>query len=526
MPLALQALLPLAILVAASIAVRLRPRRQTNGWIAAGATAVAALIAFVELLRLAPGEHVDVPYLTTFPYADLLIRLDGLSLAFVGVTLLTAALLMIVRQYDREDRRDPWTGWLLTSAAVCALLLAGNLLLLYALLQVVTLTWSGALQETAPRRLRLRLLLQISDIGLLLAAASAIQSVGTSSYSGVPSDTFGVATFWLMLLPVLARLVALASAARAPIAAALFAPAIAWLAPAGYLLLRLLALMGGRLPDRPTAVVLFLGGALGAIALGIAALWARSGPRLTSLLLAAQAALALALSSAGEPLATVACTWLWLLLIPLAGLVSVRIPPGSIAETLTRWQLSLLPASLAFGAIWLLALTLNGRGLPLAVVPLALAVAVAAAAALPGLRLAQAWPRSPAAIWAAALLLIAAIPGPIIDRLVIPAASTARLVPAGTIGTSPLGLMTALGPWPALLVSLVVLAAVAISGRAIATLPAPRVHRPAFFGRPTMTSRPPWDRWPVMRRVIRGQAPIRVLWAVFSVVILVALIRL
>ena len=528
MPLALQALLPLAVLVAASIAVRLRARRAGNGWIAAGATGVAAVIAFIELLRLAPGEHVDVPYLTTFPYADLLIRLDGLSLAFVAVTLLTAALLMVVRQSDRDDRRDPWTGWLLTSAAVCALLLAGNLLLLYALLQVVTLTWSGALQETAPRRLRLRLLLQIADIGLLLAAASGIQSVGTSSYSGVPSDTFGVATFWLMLLPVLARLVALASAARAPVAAVLFAPAIAWLAPAGYLLLRLLALMGGRLPDRPTAVTLFLGGTLAAIALGLGALWTRSGARLTSLLLAAQAALALALSSPGEPLATVASSWMWLLLIPLAGLVSVRIPAGSIAETLTRWQLSLLPASLAFTGIWLLVLTLDGRGLLVGAVPLALAVAVAAAAALPGLRLPRERPRSPAALWAAAMLLIAAFPGPVVDRLVIPAASTARLVPAGTIGTTPLGVSTALGAWPALFVSLVVLAGVAIVSRAIAAVPQLPlgVRRPALIRRAPIRSPLVTDRWPILRRVIRGPAPIRVLWGAFGIVLLVALIRL
>ena len=524
MPLALQALLPLAVLVAASIVVRVRARRPANGWIAAGATAIAALIGFVELLRLAPGEHVDVPYLTTFPYADLLIRLDGLSLAFVSVTLLTAALLMLVRQYDRDDRRDPWTGWLLTSAAVCALLLAGNLLLVYALLQVVTLSWSGALEETARRRLRLRLLLQIADIGLLLAAASAIQSVGTSSYSGVPSDTFGVATFWLMLLPVMARVIALASATRAPVAAVLFAPAIAWLAPAGYLLLRLLALMGGRLPDRPTAVVLFLGGALAAIVLALAAMWTRSAPRLTTLLLAAQAALALALSSAGEPLATVACSWMWLLLIPVAGLVGVRVPAGSIAETLTRWQLSLLPASVAFTAIWLLLITLNGRGLLLGAVPLALAVAVAAGAALPGLRLPHAWPRSPAAIWAAALLLIAAVPGPIIDRLVIPAASTARLVPPGTIGTSPLGLSTALGPWPALLVSLAVVAVVWIASRRIPLVPQLPLRPPAFIQRRTM--RLPADRWPILQRALRSRAPLRLLWAGFGLVLLVALIRL
>ena len=81
MPLGVQALLPfLALLVAAAVAHR-RPRRPENGWIAAGATTVAAVIALVELVRLAPGERVDVPYLTTFPYADLAIRLDALSLS-------------------------------------------------------------------------------------------------------------------------------------------------------------------------------------------------------------------------------------------------------------------------------------------------------------------------------------------------------------------------------------------------------------------------------------------------------------
>jgi hypothetical protein len=463
MPLAVQALLPLAVLLAAAFAVRLRGRTLGNGWIAAGGTGLAALIALIELIRLAPGEHVDVPYVTTFPYADLLIRLDGLSLAFATVTLATAALLMLVRQQDRRDRRDPWIGWLLTSAAVCALMLAGNLLLLYVLLQVLTLAWSGALDERAPRRRGLRLTLQVADIGLLLGAASAIQSVGTSSFSGVPSDTFGVATFWLMLLPVVVRLGALASAVRQPMAAALFGPAIAWLAPAGYVLMRLLALMGGRLPDRSTAVLLFLGGVGAALALGAIAVWLGPSARQASVLLAAQAALALALSSPGQPLATIASSWLWLLLIPLVGLLSVRIDPRALG--LTRLQLTMLPATIAFTGIWLGALTLNARGLALGIVPLGLAVLLAALAALPRLALPRPIGWTSSLGWAAALLLIVAIPWPVMAVLVIPAASTARPVPAGTVTATLIGLQTVAGPWPALPVSLLAIGGLWLAGR-------------------------------------------------------------
>src|SRR2546429_6399425 len=182
MPLAVQALLPFLALLGAAVMVRQRPRGKSNGWIAAGATALAGVIALVELLRLAPGEHVDVPYLTTFPYADLAVRLDGLSLAYATTTLITAAALMVTRQLVRGDRRDPWFGWLLTSAAVLAVILADNLLLLFIALQLLTLAWSGALDETARRRRGLRLPVQIADIGLLLAAATAIQSAGTSAF--------------------------------------------------------------------------------------------------------------------------------------------------------------------------------------------------------------------------------------------------------------------------------------------------------------------------------------------------------
>src|SRR3989442_4553744 len=214
MPLAAQALLPfLALLVSVAIVQR-RPRAASNGWISVAGPGLAVIIAMVELLRLAPGEHVDVPYLTTFPYADLAIRLDGLSLAFASVTLITAALLMLARLRLPGDRRDPWFSWLLTAAAASAVIFANNLLLVYIPLHLLTLALTGPLDETARRAPGLRLSVQVADIGLLLAAASAIQSVGTSAFSGVPSDTFGLPTFALVLLPVVAPVAALAGTAR------------------------------------------------------------------------------------------------------------------------------------------------------------------------------------------------------------------------------------------------------------------------------------------------------------------------
>jgi hypothetical protein len=464
MPLALQALLPFFALVIAAAVVRQRPRQPANGWIAAGATGLAGIIALVELVRLAPGEHVDVPYLTTFPYADLAIRLDGLSLGFATVTLLTAALLMLARQQVRGDRRDPWFSWLLTSAAVCAVIFAHNLLLVYIALQALTLAWSGALDETAPRRRRLRLSIQIADIGLLLAAASAIQSVGTSAFSGVPSDTFGLATFLLVLLPVVARLLALPIMSSGPPAPVAFEPAIAWVAPAGYLLMRLLALMGGRLPDRATAVALFSGGVLVAVAFGALAVFERVGPRLAALLLGAQAALALALSAGSDPLLTVASAWLWLLLVPLAGLAGIRVPAGSSGEGLRLINLGMLPGSIAFAGLWLGGLALNARGLPAAILPVGLAVILAMSASLSRVVVARSLRWDVATIWAAILLAIAAVPVVVIDPLVLPAAATVRAVPGGTIAASLLGIVTPDGAWPALAISLAVALALALGG--------------------------------------------------------------
>jgi hypothetical protein len=513
MALALQALLPFIALLGAAAIVRMRPRGQSNGWIAAGATGLAAVIALVELLRLSPGEHVDVPYLTTFPYADLSIRLDGLSLAFATIALMTAALLMLARQRVRGDRRDPWVGWLLTSAATCSVILADNLLLVYIALQLLTLAWSGALDEASPRRRGMRLVVQVADIGLLLAAASAIQSVGTSAFSGVPSDTFGLATFVLVLLPVMVRIGALTHIWGGPKAAVAFEPAIAWVAPAGYLLLRLLALMGGRLPDRPTAVVLFAVGVIGALAFAGLALFERAGPRLAGLLLAAQAGLAVALSTGDQPLLTVASTWLWLLLVPLAGLAGIRPRDGSAPEALTLFGLAMVPGSVAFVGLWLAALALNARGLLPAMIPVGLVIVVSAIAAFSHVTVKRLRHVDTATIWAGLLLLIGAFPVIAIGTLVVPAAATVRLVPRGMISASPLGLATGLGAWPALAVSVAVGIVLGLTGwrlRGRFPLRSPGAGGEPAFGsllpaRPGLPTLPPWSHV--------------VLWGVFAVVV-------
>jgi hypothetical protein len=401
------------------------------------------------------------------------------------------------------------------------------LLLLYILLQLLTLTWSGALDETAPRRRRLRLTLQVADVGLLLAAASAIQSVGTSSFSGVPSDTFGVATFWLMMLPVLVRIAAFSSGARRPQAAVAFGPAIAWLAPAAYMLMRLLALLGGRLPDRPTAVALFVLAMSAAIGFAVAALVMRD-QWMSSLLLGAQSCVALALSSGSEPLLTIAAAWMWLTLIPLAALVSMRVSTHPLADVIVRFQLSMLPGTLAFTGIWLGFLTLNALGLLEGAVPIGIVVAICTTVAIRGLP----QPRSswhPVMLGAVALLLVSAFPVVVLNPIVFPLATAVRLLPAGTASANPLGITGTIGSWPALLVFVAV---------AIGLIGAERFLRAPVHGlavraaQMARSSNRGWRFGPRYRQrlawqpeLLSGRWPGAVLWGAFAVVVVVSLIR-
>ena len=516
MPLGVQALLPLVTLLIAATGVAARPRRAGNGWVAVGGTGVAALTTLIELLRLSPGERVDVPYLTTFPYADLAIHIDALSLAFATMTLATAALLMLARLRTPGDRRDPWVSWLLTSVAVLAVILAQSLLLIYILLQVLTLAWSGTLDEAAPRRRRLRLLIVVADVGLLLVAAGAIQSVGTSAFSGVPSDTFGPAALLLALIPVLTRLGALAWASGARMTPVAFEPAVAWAAPAAYLLTRLLALTGGRLPGRPLEIVIFSSGLLIATAAALRTLLSRPSPGPPIMLLVAQSGLALALGASSSPLLVLASLWIWLQLIPLAGLCSIRLAPGSPAEAAAVFSLSMLPGSAAFISVWIGTVVLWSGGKLLALLLTGIVVALTAAAALSRMQAVKGAEIDVGAGWAGALLLLGAFPIAGLGLLALPAAQTVRALPGGTVLLSPLGFTVSGAPWPALLATLTVVAAIALIFRRsrISFPPPPRIRLPAL-AYPGLPAVPPFSlRWTT-----------RALWSAFVAIILFAVLR-
>jgi hypothetical protein len=327
-----------------------------------------------------------------------------------------------------------------------------------------------------------------------------------------------VATFFLVLLPVVIRVGALAMGASGPAASVVFEPAIAWVAPAGYLLLRLLALLGGQLPDQRIAVGLFAGGSLVAVGLAALALWRRSGAQLAPLLLAAQAAIALALSVGGDPLFTVAGAWLWLMLIPLAGLLSVRVLRDSPAHGLSLLQLGMIPGSVAFLGLWLGGLALNARGLLAGMLPLALAVILALVAVVFELTRAGSVRLDVATAWAAALALTAAAPIVAMNPLVLPAAGTVRPLPGGTIVASLLGIRTPAGAWPALLVSAAVAALLGLALWRLGGLLPLRLRRPT---RPRLQ----W-RWPIpeQRPALPGWSRL-LLWGAFVALVGIAAVR-
>ena len=428
MPLAIQALLPFLLLTGGAAAASLPALRRHGGAIAALAAAGAAGVALTLLLRLAPA-----------------IRVDALAMAFGLSLLVTACLLILARLLSDDDRRRPWSSWLLTTAAALGVIFAGSLVLVYALLRLCTLAWSGALDEAAPRGRGLRTAEQIADLGLLVAAALAAAGVGTTAFSGLPSDALGPGIFLLALLPVGVRIAALAAAAERPRTPVLFHPAIAQATLAGYLLLRLIAVAGGRPPGRELQVLVFAAGLALAALVSIQAWRARSSGTARLRLAAAQAGIAIALCALGTSVAAVAGVWAWLGVVALTALASIRQTPGSLGALLTTAAQTILPPGFLFVGLWLGTVSLVQRQLEAALIPLWLAAGLAAAAALRHARWPAGEPRgllSPAPVPLAAglLLLGGALPLAILPWLVIPAARILRGIPGGTVGWGLLGI--------------------------------------------------------------------------------------
>ncbi len=437
MPLVYQALLPFAILLGAAGLASLPDLRQRVGAIAPAATGLAGVAALVVLLELKPSERVDLVYLRAFPGADLAVRLDGLSLAFGAVLLASATGLMLARLRATGDRRNPWRRWLLTAAAALGVVLAGNLLLTYIALQVLTLAWSGALDEAAPRTRTLRLVQQAGDLALLIAAGSAIRSAGTSAFAGMPADAIGPLVLLLLLVPVATRVATVVLAPPPPRGTVAFVPAVAWVAPGAALFLRVLSLAAGRPFNRPVQVAVFSAALLAAAGLSLRAASAQTWPRFATAMVGAQAALIVAIGVLQNPLATVGCAWLALQLVLVAGLASIQPSEESAARGIATLSLGLIPPATAFTGVWLAVASFSGGRLLAVGIPLALVAGLATLA------------------------------------VVLPTGRTVRSIPASTVGIDWFGLVAGGLRWPTLLVGIAALAVWA--GLA-------RVRLPAFSG--------------------------------------------
>jgi hypothetical protein len=517
MPLAVQALLPFALLIGGSALVRIRRLRRYGGVVAATVMALAAVVSAALLLRLAPAERVDIPYLKTFPLVDVGIRLDALSLAFAVTLLLTAFVLLLARLDAADDRRQPWSGWLLTTSASLAVILSANLVLVYVFLQVLTLAWSGALDESAPRSRALRLFQQVADVGLLAVAAVATASVGTSALSGLPSDALGPSGFLLVLLPAVARLFALGVQADRPRAPVIFEPAIAQAAPAGYLMLRLLSIAGGRPPGRPLQVAIFVLALLAAAALCALVLRERSRGMAISRLVLAQSALALALSASGGALGAIAGCFAWLGLVALSGLSTIRRAGESVGESVTIFALMVLPPGLLFPALWLGTEGFNQQ-MPIAVLALWLAAAAVALTGLTQLRRPHNRRIAISAIWGVLLIAIAAIPGPVLAWIVIPAARIVTPIPSGTVSVDPFGFRAGGSFLPSAVVVVAALTLLSAFLRLRLRVPAPRLDG---IGIPWNWPRPPPAI--VSHQGMRTLPWRRLCWALFLVVVTAAI---
>jgi formate hydrogenlyase subunit 3/multisubunit Na+/H+ antiporter MnhD subunit len=505
MPLALFALLPSLLLLAAALFISTLGARLQQAQ-AAWAGALASVLALGSIValwpRVAAGQRLDLTYTSLLPGLAFGYALDALSLFFACGLLALATVTFTGMALDPTPSRAP----VRLHVAALALLLAGlqacfagNLLLLYGSIEGANLAafvlFTCGSRRRAERAARWALVIHISGLGLLAAALLILHSSGTAELTAVPAETFGPGIMALMLAAGVVRLAAPAALAwarlppdrakgdhgtRGILALALGAGATTL---GLYLVARMLALVQAVLPHPGLRVALLTAGMiLAAVGLWMA-LSATASETLVGGVLLGQGGLVLAAWALPVPLALyaglVGCLQtLWLAATGLlladrrgGGPVS-RVLPGVLILGMAAG----LPGSLGFLANLLAvqsALASGGAYRLAAAGILLLAILLAGATLGTGRRLRGTGPGAAGqsmerlmVILSAAALLAATFPQWGLAPLPPTAAAMARST-ASALLLGPLEVRAVAGAWPAGLIGLLLLGAglLAAAGR-------------------------------------------------------------
>ncbi len=229
MPLALLALLPMLVLLAAGahagiFGARRSPR--TLAWISAASSLVALGCTLVLWPRVASSQRLDLAYVTVVAGLSFDFAIDALGVAFAAAILALAVVTFSSMALDPAPSRAPAR---LHTAAFALLLggvtacFAGNLLLLYAGLEVVN--FAAFMLFTCGSRLRARRAARwafgthAAGLGLLAAALWVAHLTGTAAVAAVPIEAYAPGVLALALGAGVVRIASPATLAWAPIAA-------------------------------------------------------------------------------------------------------------------------------------------------------------------------------------------------------------------------------------------------------------------------------------------------------------------
>jgi len=507
MPLALLALLPSVILLAAAAYAALAGQRhplRRQAWIGA-ASAVGALGGLALLWpRVAAGQRLEVSFAPVLPGMDLGYSIDALSLLFAAAILATATVAFTAMALDPAPSRAPAR----LHAAAHVLLLgaltacfAGNLLLLFAALEVANFaafalfTCGG--QRRAERAAQLAFVVHASDLGLLGAALWVVHLSGTAELTAVPIEALGGWATALLMTAGIVRVALPAALTRSRLAAdraqaepgtrgiLALALGIGSAATGLYLLARVMALLQGVFPQPVLRTGTLLVG-LALLAVGAALTWtATNSETLAGGALLGECGLTLSawglaapLAVFGALLASQQALWtatVWLLL------ADRRAPRPPVGGTLGGVLVALaagVPGSLGFLARLLMVQSAlgSGRGFAAAGIAVLLLTALSAAATLlagrrllrSGIPPAPVGPGMQRLLWGLAASALAAAAFP--QWLLAPLGPAARLVSRQAPAAVSFGLDVRAvgGAWPAGylgILALAVGAALLLAGR-------------------------------------------------------------